>query len=179
MNEIRLARGLESPKAEVESHDSRDTWFVPAGEQDPALLEPTNPEAFPHYEADGPAADRRVAQRYSATQGRCWIGWHEAGRFRQSAGWILNISVSGSLVALDTPPPTDGSIWIRPDHPEVLDWAEAKVLTLHPSTSGFFAARLVFRGTCPYAFIKQVAFARPAAGAARPAPSASWNINSW
>ena len=179
MNEIRLARGLEPLKAEVESHDSRDNWFMPAGEQDPSLVGSSTPEDFPRYEPSPRPADRRVAQRYPATQGRCWVGWYEAGQFRESAGWILNISVSGCLVALSIPPPTDGSIWIRLDSPAVPDWAEAKALSFQESTSGYLAARVVFRGTCPYAFIKEVAFAKPAAEAARPAPSGSWNINSW
>ncbi len=179
MNEIRLARDPESLKAEVESHDSGDAWFVSAGEHDPSVLETGDSEALPPCGPVLPAADRRVAQRYRATRGRCWVGWHEAGRFRVSAGWILNISVSGGLVALDSPPPTSGSIWIRPDSPAVPDWAEAKVLTLQPSESGFLAARLVFRGTCPYALIKEVAFGKPAAEADRPERPARWDLNSW
>ena len=125
-----------------------------------------------------PGEDRRVAQRYRAKDGRCWLGWQEAGGFRQSAGWIIDISVSGGLIATDAAPPTDRSIWLRLDNPIVPDWAETRLVAVQSSQGGIFAARVVFRGTCPYAFIKEVAFSTRS-GAARPEPSSSWNLNAW
>jgi hypothetical protein len=178
MNEIRLVKGLDPLKVEVELEveppDSHPSGLTPLG--DPGPFEPggAEPPPSPEYRIE----DRRVSQRYQANEGRCWIGWHDMGGFRRSAAWILNISGSGSLIATDAPTPTNCPVWLRLDDPAVPDWAEAKVVDVQMGQSGICAVRLVFRGVCPYAFIKAVAFA-PRPGAARPGPSSSWNPNEW
>jgi hypothetical protein len=172
MNEIRLLKDSEPPVVERPLPDSNPSGAeLLRGEEsfEWGMSEPPPPEVR--------IEDRRVAQRYRAQEGRCWIGWHEAGAFRQSPAWILDISASGGLLATDAPPLTDRSVWLRLDNPAVPDWAEARVVQLQASQSGFHAVRLVFRGTCPYPLIKAVAFAsRPTA---RPGPTATWNFNAW
>jgi hypothetical protein len=145
---------------------------------------PTDDLILPEPQADEPPpvehriVDRRVASRYRALEGRCWIGWQVGLGFHQSAAWILDISASGSLIATDAAPPTNCSVWLRLDNPAVPDWAESRVIERKASQSGIYAARLVFRGACPYTLIKAVAFSlNPAA--ARPKPPSSWNLNAW
>jgi hypothetical protein len=173
MNEIRLLKGSETLTVEIEQPDSLAASLPPSGEPDPP-----EPQAGEPPPAEYRLEDRRVAQRYRAAEGRCWIGWQDMGGFRQSAAWILDISVSGSLIATDVAPPTSRSVWLRLDNPAVPDWAEARLVDLRASQAGLYAVRLVFRGACPYAFIKEVAFSsgpRPA----RPGPSSSWKLNAW
>jgi hypothetical protein len=185
MNEIRLARGEEPLTVEVEARQSDHAWIDPDGDRGLSVPVPVPEPEFEFEPVPVPLIpepapeERRVAQRYPATEGRCWIGWQESGQFRQLAAWILNISVSGSLVATDTPPPLDRPIWLRLDDTTVPEWAEAKVLRIHAGRDGFHAARLVFRGTCPYAMIRAAAFASTTGRPGRPAPSASWDLNSW
>jgi hypothetical protein len=190
MNEIRLAKGQESLTVEVELPASDPSGLGSPGGRDLIGVEvegppPPEPEPEPEPEADGPPPppakllERRVSQRYRSVQGRCWIGWHDGVNFRQSAAWILDISLSGGLIAADVPPPTNRSIWLRLDDPAVTDWAETRVIELKASPSGIAAARLVFRGSCPYAFMKAVAFSPPGSRPAQPGHSAFWDVNSW
>src|SRR4051812_37732503 len=124
MNEIRLVTGEDLPSVEVELVDS-----PPPDATSPDDLATHEPDAARPGAAFEPRReDRRVAQRYRAGEGRCWVGWNDEGRFRQVAAWIIDISVSGSLIAVDVPPPTDRSVWIRLDDPAVPEWAEARVL---------------------------------------------------
>jgi hypothetical protein len=177
MNEIRLLKDLESQIIEIEPAEPGATYSAPCCPEDrtpPGPEEP--PPPFPPYV---PSSDRRVAQRYRAKEGRCWVGWHDAGSFRQSAAWIIDISSSGGLIATDAPPPADRSVWLRLDNAEVPDWAEARLVTLQTSHTGIFAARIVFRGICPYPLIKAVAFGTANPHAPRPEPSPSWNLNAW
>jgi hypothetical protein len=167
MHEIQAARGAEPLKATIE----------PADATCPAVPEP-DPEVWSPFAAMQPA-ERRASQRYPAVAGRAWLGWHEAGVFRQTAAWILNVGASGCLVAADSPVPDDRSSWLRPDDPGVRDWAKVRVVGHRRSNAGHLAFRLVFRGACPYDLMKAVAFGPSGKGPARPEPSRSWLSNSW
>jgi hypothetical protein len=173
MDEIRLLKGSEPLTVEIERPDSPPSSSSPT--VDPG---PPEPQAYEPSPVEHRIEDRRVAQRYRAVEGRCWVGWQDGVGFRQSAAWILDISVSGSLIATDAPPPTNRTVWLRLDNPSVPEWAETRVIDLQASKSGIYAARLVFRGACPYAFIKAVAFST-GPQSARPGPSSSWNLNAW
>jgi hypothetical protein len=174
MNELQILKGLDPLLSEVGLSDSPPSDPAPPGDHPFFASDPIEPS--PHFGSR--VEDRRVAHRYRARDGRCWIGWHAAGGFRQSAAWIIDISASGGLLATDGPPPLDRSVWIRLDNPSVPDWAEARVVDLRPTSSEIHAVRLVFRGTCPYAVIKAVAFSSQAPQG-RPEAPASWNLNAW
>ena len=168
MNEIRLQNDSEPQVIEILHADDE----VPSARRPPTRIPPPG-----IYRGMVPATrrprfeDRRVAQRHRAKEGRCWIGWHDAGLFRQSAAWIIDISASGGLIATDAPPPGDRSVWIRLDNALVPDWAETRLVTLQSSQGGIYAARVVFRGTCPYSLLKEVAFSLANPDASRPGPS--------
>jgi hypothetical protein len=174
MNEIRLLKDPDSLKVEVEPPDSQPPGLPTSDDRDSLEPDPGEPPFPLEYRIE----DRRVAHRYRAKEGRCWIGWKGVGGFQQSAGWIIDISVSGSLVATDAPTPADRPVWLRLDDPAVPEWAEAKVVDLQKAQSGIYAARLVFRGACPYALMKAAAFAS-SPPPARPTPHHSWNLNAW
>src|SRR4051794_25985978 len=119
MNEIRHLKDREPRVIETNTERTEidDPTAVAAPEDDPFARGTDTPPLVPFL----PGEDRRVAQRYRAKEGRCWIGWHEAGGFRQSAGWIIDISMSGGLIATDVAPPNDRSLWLRLDNPIVPD----------------------------------------------------------
>jgi hypothetical protein len=175
MNEIRVVKDPESLKVEVLPRDPENGDPGPSVHPDP--IESDGEGAPPP--APGRIEERRVAHRYRATQGRCWIGWNDGVKFHQSAAWLLNISLSGGLVATDAPPPTNRSVWLRLDDPAVPDWTEARIIEIKGSRGGLSAARLVFRGSCPYALMKVVAFGASAARQAPPGHAAYWNPNTW
>jgi hypothetical protein len=182
MDEIRLLRDLEHPPGVAEPAAGSsgpsprpEAAHAAAPEPRPSASSPGSPPPRSTVRD----RERRVATRYRAVDGRCWLGWHDAVRFRQSAGWIINISASGCLVASDEAPPADRSVWLRLDKPELPEWAEARVVHLQESQSGIHAVRLVFRGSCPYAIIKAVAFSSAGKPAERPERFASWDLNTW
>jgi hypothetical protein len=170
MNEIQPLKNLEHRSVEVEPLDPE--FARPTTARDPfasaGCETPPPPEAR--------IVDRRVAVRHRAKEGRCWLGWHDRGFFRHSAAWIINISSSGALVATDIPPPADQSIWLRLDNPAFPEWAETRLVDLQESQAGIYAARIVFRGVCPYTLIKAVAFDISGPGFG---PPPSWNPNAW
>lgn len=174
MNEIRPRKDPEPQPLEVEPVGDGSYGPSPLVDADPRTeVFGSTPTSSAH------AQDRRVAHRYRAVNGRCWLGWQDAVQFRQSAAWIIDIGASGTLVATDDLPPDDRSIWLRLDNPDVPEWAETRLVQVQASRSGIYAARLVFRGTCPYAIIKAVVFSAPGRQDARPGPSATWDHNAW
>jgi hypothetical protein len=174
MNEVRLLKVSEPLTAEVEAPDDQVSRPMPPLDQDPSVI---GPEETPP--AERMIKDRRVAHRHRAVNGRCWIGWHDGVAFQNAAAWIIDISVSGTLVATDVPPPADRSIWLRLDNHAVPDWTETRVVEVQTSQRGICAARLVFRHNCPYVLIKAVAFAVTGSQPAGPEPSTSWKLNNW
>jgi hypothetical protein len=169
MNEIQTWKVAPPLKAEVDP--------LPLGGDVPDYSDPPVAEWRPGY-VSLQGNDARSSQRYPAVAGRSWLGWHEATAFRQVAAWILNISASGCLVAVDERAAENRALWLRLDNPSVPDWAEVRVIEHLTTNSGLLASRLVFRGNCPYEVIKAVAF-----GATqqphRPEPSRSWISNTW
>src|SRR3954470_13014803 len=101
MNEIVSSKDLEALTVELEPLEVNSSCPPPSWDHEPSAPGSVM-QAFLH---DQRISDRRVAQRYLATQGKCWIGWHEAGTFRNSAAWIIDISSSGALVATDASAP--------------------------------------------------------------------------
>jgi hypothetical protein len=178
MNEIRSLKGSEAPTDGVEPRESV-TIEVEPRDLSAFADSPFPDDAGPPPPPEVRNVERRVAQRYPAVEGRSWLAWKEGNGFRRTAAWILNISASGCLVVSDLPPPTDRSIWLRLDNPAVPDWTEARLVDLPSNRDGIYAARLVFRGTCPYALMKAVAFGSSRPRPSGPEPSTSWSRNAW
>jgi hypothetical protein len=175
MDEIKRWGGSESLPAPIEVEVEAEAVIEPL-EPAPGCGAGPDPEGFWPLP---PIEEKRVSHRYPAPAGRSWLGWYEAGAFRQTAGWILNISSSGALVASDVRPPVGPSVWLRLADPAVAEWAEVRVIGEQVNEAGIPLTRLVFRGACPYAMMKAVAFAPRPGQPPRPEPSPSWGRNSW
>jgi hypothetical protein len=181
MNEIRRWEGSESlpMSVEIEVEVEAEAVVEPAEPGRGCAAGPDPEELAPPPIPPRPTAEQRVSQRYPALAGRSWLGWYEGGAFRQTAGWILNISASGALVATDVRPPAGPSVWLRLEDSAVAEWAEVRVIGVQDNHAGIPVTRLVFRGTCPYAMMKTVAFDSGPGRPPGPESSPSWGRNSW
>ncbi len=104
--------------------------------------------------------DRRAALRYIPSENRCQLGWWQGTVFREIAGEIQDLSMSGIQIAVQGIVPEQATIYIRFDKPTATDWCEMRVIDLSANSEGGILLRMQFEGSCPYEFFKLGVFSR-------------------
>jgi hypothetical protein len=105
------------------------------------------------------APERRRVCRYSVVQDAAWLGWWEGPTFQNTAAKIIDISLRGALLTVDTFPPKDKPVWICP--PGVAaneEWIEVKVIEARKKLFGPREVRVSFRKAFPYEAFKAVVY---------------------
>jgi hypothetical protein len=121
------------------------------GAEDSCVLE--------HFRNRTPAApqERRKNPRFEAGANRVWMGWWKnEEEFVTTTARIVNISLGGSMLCPENPPPQDRPCWLCLGIPEPVEYVEVAVLEVVTSRQGQYAVRLQFREPCPYSFFKAV-----------------------
>lgn len=111
---------------------------------------------------DGPPSgtgERRSVCRYSVVQENAWIGWWEGQTYQTAAAKIIDISLRGALLHVDTLPPKDLPIWFCPPGITANDeWIEVKTINLRKRLFGAREIRVAFRKVFPYEIFKAVVY---------------------
>jgi hypothetical protein len=77
------------------------------------------------------APERRRVCRYSVVQDASWLGWWEGQTFQNTAAKIIDISLRGAFVTVDTFPPRDQPVWFCPPGVAADDeWIEVNVIDM-------------------------------------------------
>jgi hypothetical protein len=103
--------------------------------------------------------ERRSVCRYSVVQDSAWIGWWEGQTYQTTAAKIIDISLRGALLHVDTLPPKDQAIWFCPPGITATDeWIEVKTINLRKKLFGAREVRVAFRKIFPYEVFKAVVY---------------------
>jgi hypothetical protein len=126
--------------------------------------------------------ERRSVCRYSVVQDNAWIGWWEGQTYQTTAAKIIDISLRGALLHVDTLPPRDQAIWFCP--PGITtneEWIEVKTINLRKKLFGAREIRVAFRKVFPYELFKAVVYGPDAMRTVQPttwlpddAPDRDW-----
>jgi len=103
--------------------------------------------------------ERRSVCRYAVVQDNAWLGWWEGQEFQSTAAKIIDISLRGAMLTVDTFPPKDKTIWFCPPGIATSDeWVEAKLVATKKKLFGPREVRLTFRKVFPYEIFKTVVY---------------------
>lgn len=121
--------------------------------------------------------ERRTVCRYSVVLSDSWLGWWEGQDFRTTPAKIVDISLRGAFLTVDTFPPKQlQSVWFCP--PGVAnqeEWVEAKTISFKKRLFGAREVRVSFRKVFPYDQFKTVVYGP---GSFHPTPKAAeWVSN--
>lgn len=101
---------------------------------------------------------RRRSTRYQPVDDRLWLGWTQGDQFRTSLALLLDVSLTGALLVADEVPKESTPAWICLQSAGQTDWVKGRVLGVIRTWLGPHKVRLVFEGTCPYAFFKAAVY---------------------
>ncbi|GAC1467876.1 MAG: hypothetical protein NVSMB9_09960 [Isosphaeraceae bacterium] len=107
----------------------------------------------------GGGAERRHVCRYSVVQDEAWLGWWEGQVFQSTPARIIDISLRGAMLTVETFPPKNLPLWFCP--PGVSDqdeWIEAQLVQMKKKIFGPREVRLSFRKIFPYEIFKAVVY---------------------
>jgi hypothetical protein len=112
------------------------------------------------YDAPPPGTrERRSVCRYSVVQDSAWIGWWEGQTYQTTAAKIIDISLRGALLHVDTLPPKEHAVWFCPPGITANDeWIEVKTINLRKRLFGAREMRVAFRKVFPYEIFKAVVY---------------------
>ena len=104
-------------------------------------------------------SERRSVCRYSVVQEDSWIGWWEGQAYQSTAAKIVDISLRGAMLTVDTFPPKDQPIWFCPPGVSATDeWIEVKLIASKKKLFGPREVRIAFRKAFPYEIFKAVVY---------------------
>ena len=58
--------------------------------------------------------DRRGVCRYSVVQDNAWLGWWEGQAYQTTTAKIIDISLRGASLTVETFPPSEQPVWFCP-----------------------------------------------------------------
>lgn len=103
--------------------------------------------------------ERRSVFRYSVVQDNAWLGWWEGQAFQSTAAKIIDISLRGALLTVDSFPPKDHAVWFCPPGVSTSEeWIEVKMIDVRKKLFGPREARVAFRKIFPYEIFKAVVY---------------------
>lgn len=104
-------------------------------------------------------AERRSVCRYSVVLEGAWLGWWEGEAFQSTSARIVDLSLRGARLVVESFPPRDRSVWFSPTGIGTQDeWIEAKLLDAKKRLFGPREVRVVFRKLFPYEIFKNVVY---------------------
>ena len=104
-------------------------------------------------------SERRSVCRYSVVQGNAWLGWWEGQAYQSTAARIIDISLRGALLVVDSLPPKDQPVYFCPPGVTPNDeWIEVKVIAARKKMFGPREVRITFRKVFPYEIFKAVVY---------------------
>jgi hypothetical protein len=112
------------------------------------------------FETTAPGSqDRRSVCRYSVIQENAWLGWWEGEAYQSTAARIIDISLRGALLTVETFPPKDRPLWFCPPGiTEEDEWIEVKMVGTKKKLFGPREVRVAFRKVFPYEIFKAVVY---------------------
>lgn len=115
--------------------------------------------------------ERRSVCRYSVVQENAWLGWWEGQAFQSTAAKIVDISLRGALLVVESFPPKDKEVWFCPPGITATDeWIDVKVIDSRKKLFGPREVRLAFRKVFPYEIFKAVVYGPDALKSVDPVP---------
>ena len=103
--------------------------------------------------------ERRSVCRYSVVQDNAWLGWWIGDVFHNTPAKIVDISLRGTLLSVETFPPKDQPLFFcPPGTKEIEEWIEVKLIDMKKKLFGPREVRLAFRKVFPYEVFKAVVY---------------------
>ena len=103
--------------------------------------------------------ERRTVCRYSVVQENAWLGWWEGQAYQSTTARIIEISLRGALLIVDSRPPKDQPVYFCPPGVTPNDeWIEVKVIDARKKMFGPREVRITFRKVFPYEVFKAVVY---------------------
>jgi len=103
--------------------------------------------------------ERRSVCRYSVVQENSWLGWWEGQAYQSTSARIIDISLRGALLIVDSLPPKDQPVYFCPPGVTPTDeWIEVKVIDARKKMFGPREVRITFRKVFPYEIFKAVVY---------------------
>jgi hypothetical protein len=119
-----------------------------------------------HKETPVPPAgiqERRSVCRYAVVQDAAWLGWWEGQAFQNTTAKIIDISLRGALLTVETFPPKDRVLWFCPPGTSANEeWIEVKLIGSKKKLFGPREVRIAFRKVFPYEIFKAVVYGQEA-----------------
>lgn len=105
------------------------------------------------------AGERRSVCRYSVVQEDAWLGWWEGQESRTTAAKIVDISLRGALLTVESFPPKGVPVWFCPPGVSSPDeWIEVNLVSTRKRLFGPREVRVAFRKVFPYEIFKSVVY---------------------
>ena len=105
--------------------------------------------------------DRRGSSRYTVVEDQAWLGWWEGATYVTAPCRILDLSIRGALVELETLPSLERSVWFCPPETATAQWLEATLVQRQRQENGLQQARIAFQRILPYDTFKALVYGRP------------------
>lgn len=103
--------------------------------------------------------ERRSVCRYAVVQDSAWIGWWEGQAFQSTTAKIVDISLRGALLTVESFPPKEQSLWFCPPGANANEeWIEVKLIGSRKRIFGPREIRIAFRKVFPYEIFKAVVY---------------------
>jgi hypothetical protein len=104
-------------------------------------------------------SDRRSVCRYSVVLDNAWLGWWEAQAFQSTPAKIIDISLRGAKLNVESFPPKDQPVWFCPPGVTSQDeWVEVKIVDVRKRLFRPREVRIAFRKVFPYEIFKTVVY---------------------
>jgi len=104
-----------------------------------------------HSEEVRRSKDQRASPRYSPSGNpTVSLSWQEGEETRSTRAVIVNLSMTGALLKVETFPKVNEPVKIRMEEPVQTEWLEATVLKVERSWFRRKTARIMFRDNCSY-----------------------------
>jgi hypothetical protein len=102
--------------------------------------------------------ERRRACRYTVDNDQAWLGWWAGQAFVNTPARILDISLSGAKMTVETVPPPDLDVWFCPHGVNPPEWIEAKQVPAKKRIFESREVRIMFRKNFHYETYKTLVY---------------------
>lgn len=109
--------------------------------------------------------DRRSSCRYVVVVDQAWLGWWDGPSYVTAPCRILDLSIRGALLEVETLPFAERSVWFCPPETAAAEWLEATLVQRHQQKTGLQHARIAFQRMLPYETFKALVYGHPAPAA--------------
>jgi hypothetical protein len=103
--------------------------------------------------------ERRTVCRYTVVLDKAWLGWWEGQTFQSTPAKIIDISLRGALLIVESFPPKGRSVWFCPPVVTTREqWIEVKLVDMKKRLFGPREVRIAARKVFRYEIFKTVVF---------------------